>query len=146
MENVIDTNPTAEAVRERPLAGVFRRVIAFLIDGIILWFGSGLVWMVLRSVGIRVWGRTEDILTFLIALIYFTYYDSEKKAGSLGKQTMGMQVVNERDELLTIEQSAKRTGLKLVFNLLPLLWIAPAITKYRQGLHDVVARTFVVDN
>lgn len=131
-------------------AGLLRRAIAFIIDGVLL----GLVFSGLRiALGSLLDYNSErgfftgrKAFELLLTFAYFTYFDSEKKGGTLGKQTMSMQVVGEDDLPLPLEKAALRAVTKVVLGWVPLLWLFPLFSDYRQALHDKVAKSFVMDN
>ena len=91
----------------------------------------------------RGWIRS---LAFLAWIVYSLFMDGSPRQGTLGKQWMGIKVVDEYGLPLNLKQAAVR-NLGKVLSYLPLslgfFWIL--FDKQRQGWHDKMARTFVVE-
>jgi uncharacterized RDD family membrane protein YckC len=143
----MDTYRTLEeemAVQEgRELAGMGRRFIAILLDALAL----GVLGFLISTFGGRgvLSGRSgEQLFNVLLSFLYFAYFDSKERSGTLGKQAMGIMVVDENDQRLEFPQSALRTLVKVVTGLLPLLWLVPLFTRTKQAIHDFAAKTYVV--
>jgi uncharacterized RDD family membrane protein YckC len=146
----VETNLDESPSEGRTLAGIVRRWFAFFIDAIIIGFVSvSLIYTVESIFHVDLLTRRSyprRAFDGLLSFLYFTYFDSDRKAGSLGKQSTSMQVVDEFDQQLTLAASAKRTFCKVLFGWIPLLWLVPAFTRQRQALHDMIAKTYVVEN
>lgn len=70
---------------------------------------------------------------------------SEKQA-TLGKQLLGIIVVNSEGQRMSFDESLKRNASKVLSGLilgLGFIWIL--ISNKKQGWHDLIAKTFVVD-
>jgi uncharacterized RDD family membrane protein YckC len=135
------------AERKAP-AGVLKRVFALFLDGVLIWILDFSLKFILGFLGFDswyVWSTFDRAIEVIIAIAYFTYFDSNYRYGSIGKQSVGILVVDDNDTQLTIKHSAFRAIVKVIINLFPLLWILPLFTKYRQGIHDFAAKTFVVE-
>ena len=83
--------------------------------------------------------------SFFIWLIYCAIMESSNKQGTFGKYIMGIKVVDENGDRLTLQRSIKRSSSKIlsyVVMLLGFIWIL--FDKKRQGWHDKLNKTFVV--
>jgi uncharacterized RDD family membrane protein YckC len=155
---------------EVPISGFWRRVGAFVVDGIVLGIvGQLLVWTT-ASFWFRI-GPYGRIVGALIALAYFALLNSRIGGGrTLGKRVLGIAVVDRMGQPIGVGRSIARTLiwlLPLTFNgwSLPLL-AQPFVTglatvlvfgvggavaftlifnaRTRQALHDLVCGTYVV--
>ncbi len=85
-------------------------------------------------------------LSFLIWIIYCIFMESSERQGTFGKSIMGIKVVDENGDRLSIGKSIGRNttkGLSYVVILLGFIWIL--FDKKRQGWHDKLNKTFVVN-
>ena len=138
-----------------------RRIMASIVDGLAL--GGIFLIAVLAFVaatGIDI-GSVEDedlsgpeagffILFGLAVLIGPTLYgailESSRLRGTLGKRLVGLEVRNAHGQPLSLGNAFVRNLVKTVVGHLfwPLILVL-LMTRYRQGLHDLAARTFVVE-
>jgi uncharacterized RDD family membrane protein YckC len=153
-----------------PLAGFWRRIAAFAVDGLLL----GIVGQVLALPFPSIWfeiGPHGRFVGLFIALGYFGLMDSQVGDGqSVGKRFLRIAVRDHGNQPIGIARSALRTLVWLVpvtLNgwALPALrapvpsWIATVIVfgvggalvftmvfnrRSRQGLHDMLCETYVV--
>lgn len=155
--------------RERRVAGFWRRLFAFLVDGVIVGVGAALVaapfFGPLSRVG--AWGR---LIGFCMALPYFAFLNSRFGGGrTLGKRWLKIQVVDENGQPISFRRSLIRyTVFAIPFSLnqLPLpvtrtpsfvfvgitiMLILGGVSVYlvicnrrtRQGLHDLAVKSYV---
>jgi uncharacterized RDD family membrane protein YckC len=147
MDNTVMYEEVANPGRE--IAGLGRRLFAIILDGVAIWLLELLIKFVLIFFGFATLYyelNSKWIVELLIAIAYFTYYDSDQRSGSFGKQAMGILVVDENDTPLPVGRAALRATVKVITNLLPPLWFVPVFTKYRQGVHDFAAKSYVIKN
>ncbi len=160
------TEPDNRASEVPPIAGFWRRVVAFLIDSIAL----GLVGQVLGWSLSDLWfeiGPFGRIVGQGIGLAYFGVMGSRLAGGStLGKRVMGLAVGGLDGRPIGILRSLVRTfvwGLPLTLNgwALPIManpvvsWVATVVVLgvggaialtmafHRRGLHDLLTDTYV---
>ncbi len=84
--------------------------------------------------------------SFLIWVVYCIFMESSIKQGTIGKSIVGIIVVNENGNRMTIRESIKRNACKLLSYLgifLGFIWIL--FDKKKQGWHDKITKTFVVN-
>jgi uncharacterized RDD family membrane protein YckC len=94
-----------------PIAGFWRRIIAFCIDGLLLGaLGAGIGLVAYdRLVALGDWGRAVG---FVIALIYFGAMDSNLFGGqTLGKRLVGIKVVTSTGLPLRVSASTLRATI-----------------------------------
>lgn len=166
------TTPEAEvhASNIPPIAGFWRRVVAFLIDGAVLGIlGQVLGWS-MSSFWFQI-GPYGRLIGLAIALAYFGVMGSRIAGGAtLGKRLLGIAVRDAAGRPIGIMRSIARTSVWLV----PLTlngWALPILSnpiasrvaavvlfgvggavlltmalnrRTRQGLHDVLAGTYVL--
>ncbi len=85
-------------------------------------------------------------ITLLCFIIYCTIMESTSRQGTFGKQIVGIIVVNKEGQRMSFDESIKRNSSKvlsaLVFGL-GFIWIL--FSKKKQGWHDLIAKTFVIE-
>jgi uncharacterized RDD family membrane protein YckC len=151
---------------------LWRRFLAFVIDGIILGLAVNLTALLLFDPLSRLgpWGR---LVGFLITLPYFAILDSRPGNGqTLGKRLLRLQVVDKRGETISLGKSALRysvfavpyfvNGIILPTSRTPLivsiliellifglggstLYLLLFNRHTRQGLHDIAAGAYLTD-
>ncbi len=105
-----------------------RRAIAYSIDCLLCYGIIMLVlqWAILSNLhpllGINEeWFQTSlNVQLYVLLTIsvpvwaYFTYFDSDKSSGTIGKRLMKLSVVDDEDQRLDLQRSFQRTFLKLL--------------------------------
>jgi uncharacterized RDD family membrane protein YckC len=166
---------TAVAVEAGPAPGVayadlVNRIVAFIIDAVILWFVGFVVGIIFIAIGVAigtglglVFGLVGGVVTAAISLVYFVYGWTRMRA-SLGQKFLSLETVSASDgSTLTQDQAIRRWlflyGLYALGNIIPIvgllvLLVAVGYALYllytasqspkRQGFHDVQANTVVI--
>ena len=146
-------------------AAVMTRVVAYIIDLIVLFIFGVLILGGLVSDGTIVGGITRAIIYAVLSFLYFGYTWTAWRA-SPGQRLLGLMTVNEADgAALTWNQATKRwaflfgpsvlnslfqfSGLSFIVGLLLLcygiyLLYTTATDPRKQGFHDKQASTLVV--
>ena len=137
--------------RPRPQSGteddvVVQRVVAFLIDIVILGVAVGVVGAVLGAVLGRVAVFVTPILS-LVGIVYFIYMEGTY-GQTLGKRFMSIVVVHESGANCDMRGSAIRNVLRIV-DALPTFYIVGFAVMYlvsdrKQRVGDIVGDTVVV--
>ena len=142
-----------------PFKGFWIRVVAFLLDSIILGILVVTTFFVLTFTAGSLFGEGAAIGTFVILmvilifalLLYKPLMEGSEYQATLGKYALGMKIVNQRGERITMTASFIRTIVYLLQTSIPLLqmvsWLALLMigfTEYKQGLHDIASGTYVV--
>ncbi|MBK9749251.1 MAG: RDD family protein [Chloroflexi bacterium] len=121
------------------LAGLGERLIALIIDGVILGIIGGVLFSGLRE------GTLSSIITFLIGITYNWYFLTQQNGQTIGKRVMGIRVVKINDRPLeTADVIVRYVGYYINSFLFGLGWIWAAFDNRKQGWHDKLASTLVV--
>jgi len=153
--NQISGAPTAV---EQRYAGFWFRVLAALIDGVISQVAIAIIVFVfvfslalsladsmsaneLEGMG----GVVGAILGMIIQWLWFTIAESSKWQATLGKKLLGLKVVDEHGQRISFARANGRYWSKILSAIILLIgFLMVAFTKKKQGLHDVIASTYVV--
>lgn len=146
------------------LAARYKRLLAYLIDILLIviiifflcynFFGLDEVWnnylhnrgdLLSRIEFLRYRNRIRDF-SFLVWVIYAFILEASAQQGTLGKRIMHIKVINASGDRMSFKQSAIRNFCKIL-SYIPLslgfLWLI--FDRNRQGWHDKIGGTFVVD-
>ncbi len=149
-----------------PFKGFWIRLVAAIIDGILLLVAffvfAILITLIFGGIGDLLGGEEgafgAGLMGFLLAILVFTIFqllykplmEASEFQGTLGKYMLGMKVVKANGEKLDMGTSFVRSIVYLVCMALMSL-VVPVLaffmigfTEQKQGLHDIVAKTFVV--
>lgn len=136
------------ALREEvALAGFWRRVLAYLIDGVLL-FGI----QFLLTALVMLAGPVDPVSLANVALVswaigwaYFTILESSPARGTLGKMALNLYVGDAHGDPITYKRALLRNFMKTFsWLLLGFGFVLAAFTPRKQGLHDVLAGTLVL--
>lgn len=149
-------------------ASFWRRLVAFIIDNIVISFPSMILSGVVAALfmpqllssmeaepspeSISVLFSTYGfvmLLNLVSALFFWLYYafmESSAKQATLGKMAMGIKVVDEKGQRISFARATGRTFSKIIsYTILYFGFFMAAFTKKRQALHDLIATTYVVN-
>lgn len=145
---------TPEAVvLEFETAGVASRLLARLIDGVVLWIGLFLVGLFLSTVLADVGGQTFGIIVLVVLLFFmvFGYWmllETLWRGRTVGKAAMGLRVVTVEGAPVRFRHTAIRAMVGLVDFLLPPLGpvavVSVLVSPRDQRLGDLAAGTIVL--
>ena len=140
-----------------PFKGFWIRFVASFFDGIILL----ILIVLLASISFVIFGAALGegvgvgmflfvfILACLATILYKPLMEASEYQGTLGKYALGMKVIDKNGQRITMTSSFVRTILYIIGAqgfLLCLGVIMIGFTEYKQGLHDILANTYVVTN
>lgn len=142
------------------LAGFGARLVAQVIDGLIVGFAMSLIIIPIFGIGAFT-NMTEpsDTTSFLSAMailpimlagfvgpiIYEVIMLSSSRQATFGKILMKIKVIDEQGQKLTMGAAIGRTLIKyLTVNFCFLLWLWPLFNKEEQALHDLIVRDLVI--
>ena len=131
-----------------------RRLGAFIVDRIALhMFFSLLIWRWWNPFdydydiihwGWHIWGF--NVIRETINIIYYSLMESSRYQGTLGKIAMGIKVVDHNNQRLEFPRALLRNLSKILSGfLLGLGYIMIIFDDRKQGLHDKIADTLVVN-
>ena len=138
-----------------PFKGFWIRFVASFIDGIILL----ILIILLASISLVIFGAALGegagvgmfflvlILASIATILYKPIMEASEYQGTVGKYALGMKVVDKNGQRITMTSSFLRTILYIIGAqgfLLCLGVIMIGFTEYKQGLHDILANTYVV--
>lgn len=148
------------------LAGFGNRLIAQIIDGIILGIAISILLIpfggVAALLGTRNWSGSDEevaamagiaglgivgivLLCLFVPFIYEAIMISSTRQATFGKILMKIKVVGENGERLSFGQALGRSLIKYISsNLCILLWLWPLFNPKEQSLHDLVVKSYVV--
>lgn len=121
-------------------SGFFRRLVANIIDSLILFIPSAFLGTSIQSI--------PSSLGFglVMGLIYFTVFESSELKGSPGKALMKMVVLSESGERLTFKAAVIRYFCRYIsMAILYIGFIMQLFTAKRQTLHDMLSESVVAD-
>jgi uncharacterized RDD family membrane protein YckC len=129
------------------LAGFWRRVLAYLIDSVLL-FGI----QFLLTAGVILAGPVDLLSLMNVALVstaigwaYFTILESSPARGTLGKMALDLYVGDVHGDPISYKRALLRNFMKsFSWLLLGFGFLMAAFTPRKQGLHDVLAGTLVL--
>jgi len=152
---VWDARPTG--TQPTGYGGFWLRVVAYLIDGILLNIGFGIVGSL---VGIALFPADpakldlEDLLsqtsefqfvTLVVTLLYFSLMESSPRGATVGKMIVGLRVVDEQGNRISFLRATGRFFAKIVSSIILFIgFLMIAFTDRKRGLHDIMAGTLVV--
>ena len=146
-----------EVQQPYPYKGFWIRLVAALIDSIVL----TIIIIFLAVFSLLVFGATLGegagigmfflvlILASLATILYKPVMEASDYQGTFGKYALGLKIVDKNGQKISMTSSFVRTILWIIGSqafLLCLGVIMVGFTEYKQGLHDILADTYVVTN
>lgn len=124
-------------------AGFWKRVAASLIDGIICAIAGGMAGGILAVIGA---GRVAPLAGLLIGWLYSALMESSPSQATFGKMALGIVVTDLNGERISFGRATGRHFGKILSGItLCIGYLMVAFTERKQGLHDMVASTLVID-
>lgn len=139
--------------------GFWIRVLAYIIDSIILQFVSTILMMVFFGVGFGLSGMASGggneaaisiglvifyLATFVISWLYFALLESSSWQGTVGKKGLGLIVTDEDGEQISFGRATGRYFGKIISSIIiGIGFLMVGWTQRKQGLHDIMAGTLV---
>lgn len=141
--------------------GFWRRFIATLIDSIVL---DLIMYLIFLLTGLSATAQsmlTDEAfspspefmgtfaLIYLLLLIgvwlYYTIMESSPTQGTLGKMAISAKVVDNNGQRISFGRATGRYFSKVLSSILMIGFIMAGVTRKKQGLHDMIAGTYVVN-
>ena len=141
-------------------AGFWKRVVAVIIDGIVLQVSGYVAGALVGAIAGFMMGmagvETEiiPVLCFVFSFIsnfvlnwlYFTLMESSSKQATLGKMALGIVVTDMDGQRISLARANGRYWAKILSTLIFCIgYLMVAFTEKKQGLHDIMAGTLVVN-
>ncbi|HZV48769.1 MAG TPA: RDD family protein [Candidatus Dormibacteraeota bacterium] len=145
------------AVEAQAQAGFWRRLVAFVIDAVLVTIGVALVFVVISIFyGIALLsspgpdqsaGVTLAMLVIVLVLLwlYWAGLESSPWQGTIGKRALDLVVTDLQGRRISFGRATGRYFAKLISNFtLGLGYVMVSFSDQKQGLHDMIAGTLVV--
>jgi uncharacterized RDD family membrane protein YckC len=153
----MDTNPepmqqqpSGGSVPRMPYGGFWRRLLAYIIDAIILGIVIGAIdsiaMAILRSGSGASAGATagSSIFAIVVAWLYFALMESSSYQATIGKLALGMRVTDVNGQRISFARATGRWFAKILSSIILYIgFLMIAFTPQKRGLHDYVAGTLV---
>ena len=145
-------------------AGFWKRFVAIVIDAIILSIVYLILSVILSVAIVGIIQLTDhslqnevsigellpfifQLLSVLLTWLYFGLFEKSKYQATLGKMILGIKVVNRSMQRIGFGRAVARYWLRILCNFtLGIGYIIVGFTKYKQGIHDMIADTYIVNN
>ena len=119
-------------------AGFWIRVVAAIIDGIIVGIVGGILRAVLDD-------NLAGLINVIVGLAYYAGMESSARQATFGKSLLGMKVTDLDGNRISFLRATGRYFAKIISAFILLIgFIMVAFTEKKQGLHDMIASTLVV--
>ncbi|WP_353893915.1 RDD family protein [Proteinivorax hydrogeniformans] len=156
----VSTENNAEANNCVEDAGFFKRLVAYLIDNVLLGAIGLLLGFILGGIFIITMLNTNStvmvieasliLLAYCIGLgttwLYHTLMESSKWQATLGKMLLGVKVVDKNNNRISFARANGRFFAKILSAIILLIgYIMAGFTDRKQALHDKIAQTYVVN-
>lgn len=132
--------------------GFARRFLAMMLDSLILWVISVVLFVLLAVVvGMSAQGRPQYFLwaypaMFLISLLYSSVQESSSYQATFGKRALGIKVTDLDGKPIGWGRAVGRWFGRLLSGFLFCIgYLMSLFTSRKQALHDMLASTLVVD-
>jgi uncharacterized RDD family membrane protein YckC len=133
------------AVAAPEYMGFWIRVVAYLIDAVVL----GIVGFIVGLLVGAIFGENAQTVSSLVGLVigwlYFAYLESSERQATLGKLALGMIVTDLNGQRISFGRATGRYFAKIISAIpfgLGFMWVGWDARK--QGWHDKIASTLVV--
>ena len=119
-------------------AGFWKRFGAIIIDGLIVGAATCILFVVS-------WGLFSPVL-IVTGWLYFALMESSAKQATLGKMALGIVVTDMGGKRLSFGRATGRFFGRIISGLiLGIGYLMIAFTEKKQGLHDMIANTLVIN-
>jgi uncharacterized RDD family membrane protein YckC len=93
--------------------------------------------------------ESSQVASLVITFLYYAFFEASKWQATPGKLALRLRVTDIHGQRLTLARAAARNIVRLsalIFGLIPLIcYLAVAWTQRKQGLHDLMASTLVLN-
>jgi uncharacterized RDD family membrane protein YckC len=130
-----------------PYAGFWRRLAAYLIDGVLLGAAQGTITILVHTIAPYDLQAQVNVLpvSILVAWAYFSLMESSPAQATVGKMALGIYVTDRQGDPIDFRRASVRYWAKLVSTLALMLgWLMAAFTPGKRALHDYLAGTLVL--
>ncbi len=149
-----------------PYAGFFRRAVAFIVDLLVINIPPLFICWLLWLSQINALDSFSDEQEFQLALfglimllffvyhglllitywLYFAFFESCHKQGTLGKMLLKIKVIDQQGNRLSFARATGRAFARILSQLsLQIGFVMAGCTHRKRALHDMIAQTYVVE-
>ena len=147
--------PAAEVVH----AGFWKRVAAYLIDSVIVGVAGAILGVVLAAVAVPLALSGDagaaaamllqvviQLVSIFITAAYYAGFHASRGQATLGKMAIGIKVVRTDGSRISLLRGIGRYFAAILSGLILCIgYLMAAFTDRKQGLHDMLCDTLVVD-
>lgn len=134
-------------------AGFWQRFVAYIIDYVFL-FIVGLILVFVLDIAIRHPDYSDSSFNFydlipalIVTWIYYSLMESSAAQATLGKQALKLIVVDVNGKRISFGKATGRFWGKILSTFILLIgFFMIALTKKKQGLHDILSGCLVIVN
>ncbi len=144
----IEITTTQNVTIQYNLAGPMERILAFVIDAVVLTIGFFLLQLVFTIFAASGADLLSYIISFPIIILYSLFFEQWNNGQSLGKKVMKIRVIRLDGEIVRFQDSMMRWMFRLldIYGSLGGVAILSIISsQYSQRLGDLLANTVVVN-
>jgi uncharacterized RDD family membrane protein YckC len=153
-------------VTPRPYAGFWLRLVAHLIDTVLILIVTGIVLGIcVLGVGVGTlkaafsgadqdpsmpfaifgWFIVGGFVLLILQWLYYAWMESSEHQATLGKMALGLIVTDLNDHRVSFARATGRFFAKIITNYTFLIgYIMAGFTEKKQALHDMIASTLVL--
>ncbi len=128
------------------LKGSFwKRLMAFIIDEVLLFIGLFILFFILETAGVKS-GGVEKIIFWILSIVYNVIF-LQKWGATIGKKLLKLRVVNTDYQPVAVGQILLRESVGKIYSslLFNLGFLYVLKHPQRQAWHDKIAKTYVVE-
>lgn len=123
----------------------WKRLFAYVVDIVVLLIPAFVVGMILGALFGRDAENFIDFAMLLLAWVYYATMESSSKQATFGKLALGLKVTDENFQPITFGKASARFFSKILSGILLLIgYLMIFFTEKHQGLHDKIAKTYVI--
>lgn len=135
-------------------AGFFKRWVAFILDMLFIGFVTFFIMFFLGFIVGGAMGDTSSVETFskmgfwadiVFVWLYYAGLESSERQATFGKSILGIYVTDGNGGRISFAQATIRHFSKYISSIFFIGFIMIAFTARKQGLHDLIADTLVVN-
>lgn len=141
-------------------AGFWKRVAAYVIDGLVVGIAGGIMGAIVGGVigalfsagsdgfgsGFIIIQVVSNLVSIALAAAYYAGFHASTSQATLGKMAVGIKVVRTDGSRISVARGVGRYFATILSSLiLGIGFLMAAFTERKQGLHDMICDTLVVD-
>lgn len=123
--------------------GFWIRLLAYIVDGLILTIGFIAIVMLLGFMGLEL--VSNELILAAMAILYYAFMQASARQATYGKALLGLKVVGMNGERIGLGRALAREVAKILSTAMLLIgFLIAGVTRRKQALHDFIASTTVV--